>query len=66
MAKSPQNRIKEILRQQGKTQVWLADQLDLEFQTVTNYANNKRQPRFEMLCRIAGILKVPPGELFKC
>jgi transcriptional regulator with XRE-family HTH domain len=38
------NRIKDILKERGKSQTWLAEQLDLDFQTITRYVNNNRQP----------------------
>lgn len=57
------NRIREILEEQGRTQVWLAEQLDLDFQTVTRYVNNNRQPGIARLFEIARILKVNPGDL---
>ena len=57
------NLIKEVLQQQGKTQTWLADKLDIEFLTVNRYANNNRQPSIERLVEIAKILKVSPRDL---
>lgn len=57
------NRIKEVLDQQQKTQTWLAGQLDKDFQTVTRYVNNHRQPNIETLFEIAKILKVNPKDL---
>jgi putative transcriptional regulator len=57
------NRIKEILEEQQKSQTWLAEQLDLDFQTVTRYVNNNRQPTVERLFEIAGVLRVNPKEL---
>jgi len=57
------NRIKEILEDQDKSQTWLAEQLDLDFQTVTRYVNNNRQPSLEKLFEIAKVLKVNPKEL---
>lgn len=57
------NLIKEVLEQQGKTQTWLAEKLDVEFLTINRYANNNRQPSIETLVAIAKILKVSPREL---
>lgn len=57
------NRIKDELANQGKTQVWLAGELDKEFLTVTRYVNNLRQPSIEVLFEIAKALKVNPKEL---
>ncbi|MBL0741425.1 helix-turn-helix domain-containing protein [Chryseolinea lacunae] len=57
------NRIKEVLEDLNKSQTWLAEQLDVDFQTVTRYANNHRQPTIEKLFKIAAILKINPREL---
>ena len=57
------NLIKEVLEQQGKTQTWLAEKMDVEFLTINRYANNNRQPSIETLVAIAKILKISPREL---
>jgi putative transcriptional regulator len=57
------NRIKEVLAEQGKTQIWLAEQLDRDFQTVTRYVNNHRQPTLDTIFAIAKVLKVNPRDL---
>lgn len=59
------NRIKDELLKQGKTQAWLADELGVEFQTVSRYVNNRRQPSIETLYHIAKILKVSPKDLLR-
>ena len=67
MAKKPYpyNRIKDELTRQGKTQAWLAGQLDVEYLTVSRYANNRRQPSIERLFEIAKVLKVSARELIR-
>lgn len=64
-AKFPQkfNHIKEVLKRQGKTQTWLAGELDMDFRTLNRYTNNHRQPTLEKLFQIAKILKVNVKEL---
>jgi putative transcriptional regulator len=57
------NRIKDVLKQREKTQVWLADQLDVDFVTVSRYVNNHRQPSLETLAEIAKLLKVKIRDL---
>jgi transcriptional regulator with XRE-family HTH domain len=52
------NRIKVILKQQGRTQTWLADKLGKSYVMVTNYCNNKAQPSIEVLNQIAHHLDV--------
>jgi DNA-binding XRE family transcriptional regulator len=59
------NRIKDELLKQGKTQAWLADELGVEFQTISRYVNNRRQPSIETLYQIAKILKVSPKDLLR-
>jgi putative transcriptional regulator len=57
------NLIKEVLEEQGKTQTWLAEKLDVDFLTINRYANNNRQPSIEKLYQIAKVLKVSAREL---
>lgn len=38
------NRIKEVLKEQGRTQTWLAEQTGKSYVVVTNYCNNNTQP----------------------
>ena len=57
------NCIKEVLEAQGKSQTWLAQQLDLDFRTVARYVNNHRQPTIERLYEIANVLKVDARSL---
>src|SRR5690606_27265919 len=59
------NRIKEVLAEKGKTQVWLAEQLDLDFQTVNRWCNQRKQPSLEYIFEVARLLKVSPRELIK-
>lgn len=63
VVKKKYNRIKEVLEEKGLTQTWLAEQLDLDFQTITRYVNNYRQPGIAVLFEIAEVLKVNPREL---
>lgn len=57
------NRIKEVLKNKGISQTWLADQMDKSYTTINEYARNKRQPSLEDLYRIAEILNVEVKEL---
>jgi putative transcriptional regulator len=47
------NRIKEVLKNKGISQTWLADQTDKSYTTINEYARNKRQPSLEALYKIA-------------
>jgi transcriptional regulator with XRE-family HTH domain len=57
------NRIKEVLKEKGITQTWLAKQMDKSYNTVNEYARNKRQPSLEDLYEIAEILNVSAKDL---
>jgi putative transcriptional regulator len=52
------NRIKEVLDRKGIKQTWLAEQLGKSYNMVNSYAQNRQQPRLEVLSDIAKILDV--------
>ncbi|MEL6559675.1 MAG: helix-turn-helix transcriptional regulator [Bacteroidota bacterium] len=57
------NRIKEILKQKGIIQTWLAEKMKKSYTTINEYARNVRQPRVENLFEIADILQVKVTDL---
>ncbi len=57
------NRIKAVLAETGRTNLWLAEQLDVNKTTVSKWCTNEMQPRIEMLSRIAEELDVDIREL---
>lgn len=59
------NRIKEILKEQGRSQTWLAEQIGKSYVVVTNYCNNKTQPSLSTLKKIADILDIDIRELLE-
>ena len=59
------NRIKEVLKDKGIKQIWLADKLGKSYNMVNGYVQNRQQPRLEVLSEIATILKVDIKELIK-
>jgi transcriptional regulator with XRE-family HTH domain len=59
------NRIKGVLKDQGRTQTWLAEQIGKSYVVVTNYCNNKSQPSLPTLKKIAYILDVDIRELLE-
>ena len=59
------NRIKEILKAQGRSQIWLADHIGKSYVVTTNYCNNKTQPKISVLHKIAQVLEVDIRELLK-
>ena len=52
------NRIKEVLKQKGIKQIWLANKLGKSYNMVNGYVQNRQQPRLEVLNDIAEILDV--------
>jgi putative transcriptional regulator len=63
MADNQINRIKEVLKEQGRTQTWLAEKIGKSYVVVTNYCNNNSQPTLEVLRKIAKVLDVDVKEL---
>jgi putative transcriptional regulator len=57
-------RIKEILDKKGLTQVWLADKIDKNVVTVSNWCQNKNQPSLKTLVSIAKALNIKISDLF--
>lgn len=57
------NRIKRILRQQGRTQAYLCRMLDKSANTVSLWSTNKIQPSVDDLYRIAKILDCKVSDL---
>jgi transcriptional regulator with XRE-family HTH domain len=57
------NRIKEVLEQKGIKQTWLAEKLGKSYNMVNAYAQNRQQPRLEILIEIAEILDIDVKEL---
>ena len=57
------NRIKEVLKDKGISQAWLAKQTGKSYNTINEYARNVRQPSLEDLYKIAEILQIDIKEL---
>ena len=57
------NLIKEVLKDKGIKQIWLADKLGKSYNMVNGYVQNRQQPRLEVLNDIAEILDVDVKEL---
>ena len=52
------NRIKEVLKEKGIKQTWLAEKLGKSYNMVNSYVQNRQQPRLEVLNDIAEILDI--------
>lgn len=57
------NRIKAVLAEERKTNMWLAEQLEMSPNTVSKWCTNQMQPTIETLFRIAGVLGVEARDL---
>lgn len=57
------NRIKDILKQKGIKQTWLAERLGKSYNMTNSYVQNRTQPSLEDLNRIADILDVDVKDL---
>jgi len=57
------NRIREVLLEEGKTNNWLARELNLNKVTVSRWCTNTFQPTIDNLLRIAKVLDVDVREL---
>jgi len=57
------NRIKSVLAEKGKTNLWLAEALEMNKTTVSKWCTNDVQPSMETLFEIAEALNVDVREL---
>ena len=57
------NRLKVVLVENGKTGIWLAEQVGKNEATVSRWCSNKMQPSLDMLVKIASLLNVDPRQL---
>ncbi len=63
MNKNIYNRIKAVLAEQRRTNMWLAEKLDMSPDTVSKWCTNQMQPTIETLFRVADALNVDAREL---
>jgi DNA-binding XRE family transcriptional regulator len=61
--KKASNRIKAVLAEQGKTNNWLAEELNKNRTTVSKWCTNQMHPTMETLFEIAEVLDVDVREL---
>ena len=52
------NRIKEVLKEQGRSGKWLSEQLGKDVATVSRWCTNTVQPSIETIDKIATILDI--------
>ena len=63
--KAPINSIKVVLVENGKTNKWLAEQMNVAPTTVSKWCTNNCQPTVETLMKIAEVLGVEITELLR-
>ena len=63
MEKPVYNRIKAVIAETGKTNLWLAEKLDVNTNTISKWCRNDMQPRIENLFQVAETLEVDVREL---
>lgn len=57
--------VKDILAKKNKTKYWLVQQLESDFQSVTNMMENRTiSIRFETLEKLCRILECTPNDIF--
>ena len=65
MANKKINRIKVMLAEKGRTNKWLAEQVDKDPATVSKWCTNAAQPSLEMLLQVAKVLEVEIKDLIR-
>ena len=63
MSKKAINRLKAVLAEKGRTNKWLAMELDKNETTVSRWCTNEVQPSMDNLVTIATLLEVDVREL---
>jgi transcriptional regulator with XRE-family HTH domain len=63
MKRKVYNRIKAVLAEKGKTNMWLAEKLEMNRTTVSKWCTNEMQPTVASLFKIAYALDVDVREL---
>jgi transcriptional regulator with XRE-family HTH domain len=59
------NKLQAVLKKQGRSQLWLANQLDITTSTMSTWCTNRSQPSLEKLFKVAEILNVEVTELLE-
>jgi putative transcriptional regulator len=57
------NKLQSVLKKQGRSQLWLANQLDITKSTMSTWCTNRSQPSLEKLYKVAEILNVDVTDL---
>lgn len=65
MANKKINRIKVMLAEKGRTNKWLAVQVEKDPATISKWCTNAAQPSLEMLLQVAKVLEVEVKDLIR-
>ncbi|MEL7119450.1 MAG: helix-turn-helix transcriptional regulator [Bacteroidota bacterium] len=65
MAQQKLNRISEVLRSQGRTNKWIAQQLGKTDLTISRWCNNVQQPDLATLFKLAELIDVNVCDLIE-
>ena len=65
MDKKPTNRIKVMLAERKKTNLWLAAELGVNPSTVSKWCSNSTQPDIFTSRRVCQLLDTPMDEMFR-
>lgn len=58
-------RVKEVLKEQGKTKYWLVKQMESNYKVVSDMIEGETiSIRFDTIDKLCKILKCQPGDLF--
>jgi len=63
MSKKAINRLKAVLAEQGKTNKWLAEELNKNETTISRWCTNEVQPSMDNLVTIAKLLEIDVRDL---
>jgi putative transcriptional regulator len=63
MSKKAINRLKAVLAEQGKTNKWLAEELNKNETTISRWCTNEVQPSMDNLVSIAKLLEIDVRDL---
>lgn len=57
------NRIKAVIKSQGRNELWVAQQIGISKTSLSNYCAFLREPPLDVLFRISSLLSVPVTDL---
>ena len=58
------NKLKEKIREQGRTQRWISKQVGITETTLSRYASGKQNPSYKTAQKIAAVLSCKPDDIF--